>query len=106
MTELERTGLGEINAVACAQAPGLALEIRAIEREISILVDETIPDVDVCDARLFSVAAVKIIEIRYVGSRLPSTDCRQPNPENRHTPAFQRRDGVVDALAVEPTPLV
>jgi hypothetical protein len=68
MTELERTGLGEINAVACPQAPGLAFEIRTIECEVSILVDETIPDVDVYDACLCSVAAVKIIEIRYIGS--------------------------------------
>jgi hypothetical protein len=29
------------------------------------------------------MAPVKIIEIRYIGSRLPSADCRQPNPENR-----------------------
>ena len=67
MTEFERTGLGEIDAVACPQAPNLALEIGAIEREVSVLVDETIPDIDVYDSCLFSVAAVKIVEIRYIG---------------------------------------
>jgi hypothetical protein len=42
MPKLDRAGLGEINAVARPEAPGLALEIGAIERKVSVLVDEAV----------------------------------------------------------------
>jgi len=98
MPKLDRAGLGEINAVAGPQAPGLALEIRAIERKVSALVDEAVPDVNIDDASLFGVVPVKIIEIGHIGGRLRSADRRQPDPEHRHALALERSDRVVDAL--------
>ena len=81
MPKLDRAGLGEINAVARPEAPGLALEIRAIERKVSVLVDEAVPHVNIDDASLFGEVPVKVIEIGDIGGRLRSVDRRQPDPD-------------------------
>jgi hypothetical protein len=65
--KLVRTGLGEINAIARAQAPDLAFNIRAIRREVPTLVDESVPQVNVDDACFFGVTPVKIVKIRHIG---------------------------------------
>src|SRR5262249_3115077 len=63
VSELARAELGEIEAVVGAQAPDLALVVRALRGEPAGLVDEAVPDVDVDDARLLGPAAVELVEI-------------------------------------------
>jgi hypothetical protein len=50
MGQLAGAGLGEIDAIGATQAADLALEIRPLRGVPALLVDETLPDVDIDDA--------------------------------------------------------
>ena len=63
MRKLQRTGFGEMHAVAGAQPPNLAFEVGPLHREASLVVDEAVPDIDVHDARPRRPRPINLIEV-------------------------------------------
>src|SRR5262245_55291425 len=103
--KLARAELGEIDAVAGAQTADLAFVIRTLRRIASPLVNEAVPNVGIDDTRLFSSAAIELVEVRRVFARLCAALRGETNPDHRNTGAFERRNGGVDALDVGELPL-
>ena len=68
--ELARAELGEIDAIAGAQAADLAFVIRTLRRIVPRLVDKAVPNVDVDDARLFGPAAIELVKVGRIFARL------------------------------------
>src|SRR5262249_9601632 len=98
VSKLARAVVGEINAIAAAQAPDLTFIVRTLRRVAAGLVDETVPDVGVDDARLLGPTAVNFVEIGRVLAWLGAALRRQPDPDHRNAGALERRDGRIDAL--------
>src|SRR5262249_33516672 len=71
-----RAGLGKMHPVAAAQAPNLAFEIRALHCVLSMIIDETVPDVDISDPCLFRLLPIKLVEINDVANGARATDRR------------------------------
>src|SRR5215831_11781247 len=65
--KFSRPSLREVRAVARAQPAGLTFHIGAELSVAPLLVNETIPNVDIDDAGLVGPAPVKVIEKRDVG---------------------------------------
>ena len=55
--------LGEIDAIAGAQAANLAFVVRTLRRVAARLVDEAVPNVDVDDPRLVGPTAIELVEV-------------------------------------------
>ncbi len=104
--ELERTVSGKVHAIVCAEPARLTFEVGTLKREVSLVVDKAVPDVDVNDTRLLRTRSIKVVEIAHVGGRLGAADRRQADPQHRHAFAFQRSDHVVDAFGIDLFPLV
>src|SRR5262249_23007661 len=81
MGRLAGAGLGEVDAIAGAQAPYLTFNIRAGLSIAALLVDEAIPYIDIDDARLIGPAAIQLVKKWDVGGRLLPTQRRQSHPE-------------------------
>src|SRR5262245_7798060 len=105
MGKLARAELGEVDAVAAAQAADLAFVVRTLRRVAAGLVDEAVPDVDIDDARLLGAAAIELVEIGRVLARLGTALRGETDPEHRNAGALERRDGGVDPLDVGELPL-
>ena len=67
--ELARAELGEIDAIAGAQAAGLAFVIRTLRRITPRLVDEGVPN-DKDDACLLGPAAIELVKVGRIFARL------------------------------------
>ena len=63
MGELAGAELGEIDAVAGAQAADLPFVVRSLRIVTARLVDETVPDIDVNDSCFLRPATVELVEI-------------------------------------------
>ena len=87
MGKLAGAGLGEMHAVADAKPADLALEIGALDDEAAGVIDEPVPDVDVCDAGLFGARAIQVVEIT---AYRPSTSDRGSTAARPRTPARRR----------------
>src|SRR5450755_3272249 len=106
MGELARSGLGEVHAVAGAEASRLAFEIRTRRGEAAVLVDEAVPHIDIDDAGLVGAAAIEIVQEWNIGRRALAPQWRQADPEDRHTRRLECRDGVVDPPDVSLAPRI
>ncbi len=104
--QLPGAGLGEIDAVGGAQAAHLAFIVGTEGRELSGVVDEAVPDIDVDDTGAFGALTIEVVEIKRIGGRLGTADRRQPDPEHRHAFALERGNGLIDALGINGSPLV
>src|SRR6516165_6817286 len=104
--EFHRAGFGEMHAIGATQPANLAFEIRALHGVTSLVVDKTVPDIDVNDAGFFGALAIKLVEITHVAGRFWAADGRQSDPHDRHAFALERRDHVVDAFGVDRRPWV
>ena len=104
--ELARAELGEIDAVAGAQAANLAFVVRPLRRVPAGLVDEAVPDIDIGDARLLGAAAVELVEVGRIGAGLGTALRRQAHPDDRDARALERGDGGIDALDIGELPLL
>ena len=67
MSELARSVSGEIDAVPRAQPPDLTFEVRPLRGIPSLLVDETVPDIDVADVDLLGLLTIEPVEIGRIG---------------------------------------
>src|SRR5215470_15012172 len=79
--------------------------IRSLWREPPVLIDKAVPNIDIDDSCLLSLAAVEFVEISRIGARVRATLGGQTNPDDRNARALQCRDGGVDALDVSELPL-
>src|SRR6266700_4191261 len=79
--------------------------IRSLWRELPVLIDKAVPNIDIDNSCLLSLAAVKFVEIRRLVGGVCTTLGGQTNPDDRNAGALQCRDGGVDALNVSELPL-
>src|SRR5215471_15178218 len=79
--------------------------IRSLWRELPVLIDKAVPNIDIDNSCLFSLAAVEFVEISRVRTGVRATLGGQTNPDDRNAGALQCRDGGVDALDVSELPL-
>src|SRR6516164_10238784 len=79
--------------------------IRSLWRELPVLIDKAIPNIDIDNSCLLSLAAVKFVEIRRVSGGVRVALGGQTDPDDRNAAAFQCRDGGVDSLDVRLLPL-
>src|SRR5262249_22451571 len=79
--------------------------IRSLWREPHVLIDKAVPNIDIDNSCLLSLAAVEFVEIRRIGTGVCATLGGQTNPDDRNASALQCRDGGVDALDVSELPL-
>src|SRR6516165_10058060 len=79
--------------------------IRSLWRELPVLIDKAVPNIDIDDSCLLSLAAVDFVEISRIGTSICPTLGGQTNPDDRNAGALQCRDGGVDALDVSELPL-
>src|SRR6516165_798745 len=79
--------------------------IRSLWRELPVLIDKAVPNIDIDNSCLLSLAAVEFVEIRRLGTRVRATLGGQTNPDDWNAGALQCRDGGVDALDVSELPL-
>src|SRR6516225_9037619 len=79
--------------------------IRSLWRELPVLIDKAVPNIDIDNSCLLRLAAVEFVEISRIGTRLRATLGGQANPDDRNAGALQCRDGGVDALDVSELPL-
>src|SRR5215472_16675265 len=79
--------------------------IRSLWREPPVLINKAVPNIDIDDSCLLSLAAVQFVEISGIGTRVRATLGGQTNPDDRNAGALQCRDGGVDALDVSELPL-
>src|SRR5215510_4277851 len=79
--------------------------IRSLWREPPVLIDKAVPNIDIDNSCLLSLAAVKFVEVRRLGTGVCATLGGQTNPDDRNAGALQCRDGGVDALDVSELPL-
>ena len=73
--KLLRTGLGEIHAVISAQPARFSLEIRTVLDIAPLIINETVPDIDIRDTGFVGARAVKV---RIDNSCRLSIWCRGP----------------------------
>src|SRR5262249_1906091 len=79
--------------------------IRSLWREPPLLVDKAVPNIDIDNSCLLSLAAVEFVEIRRIGTSVCVTLGGPTNPHNQNARALQCRDGGVDAFDVSVLPL-
>src|SRR6516165_8219389 len=79
--------------------------IRSLWREFPVLIDKAIPNIDIDNSCLLSLAAVKFVEIRRVSGGVRVALGGQTDPDDRNAAAFQCRNGGVDALDIRVLPL-
>src|SRR5262249_8689388 len=79
--------------------------IRSLCRELPVLVDKAVPNIDIDNSCLLGLAAVEFVEISRIGTGVSATLGGQTNPDDRNAGALQCRDGGVDALDVSALPL-
>src|SRR6516225_8432057 len=79
--------------------------IRSLWRELPLLVDKAVPNIDIDNSCLLSLAAVEFVEISRIGTDVCPTLGGQINPDDRNAGALQCRDGRIDALDVSELPL-
>src|SRR5215510_14327985 len=79
--------------------------IRSLWREPPVLIDKAVPNVDIDNSCLLSLAAVEFVEIRRIGTGACATLGGQTNPDDRNANALQCRNGGIDALDVSALPL-
>src|SRR6516164_3343952 len=79
--------------------------IRSLWRELPVLIDKAVPNIDIDNSCLLRLAAVEFVEISRIGTRVRATLGGQANPDDRNAGALQCRDGGVDALDVSELPL-
>src|SRR6516162_9656815 len=79
--------------------------IRSLWRELPVLIDKAVPNIDIDNSCLLSLAAVQFVEISRLGTGVCPTLGGQTNPDDRNAGALQCRDGGVDALDVSELPL-
>src|SRR5260370_14835792 len=79
--------------------------IRSLWRELPLLVDKAVPNIDIVNSCLLRLAAVEFVEIRRSGTGVCPTLGGQTNPDDRNARALQCRDGGTDALDVSELPL-
>src|ERR1700720_721111 len=106
MPKLLRAGLGEIYAVISAQPARLSLEIRSVLHITPLIVDEAVPDIDICDPGFIGSPAGKNARGNHIACRFGPPDRRQPYPHDRYAPRLERLDHVVDALGIKLGPFV
>src|SRR5262249_56045933 len=70
-----------------------------------VLIDKAVPNVDIDNSCLLSLAAVEFVEIRRIGTGACATLGGQTNPDDRNANALQCRNGGIDALDVSALPL-
>src|SRR6185437_12564581 len=106
MREFARAGLSEKHPVPRPQPPVLAFIVRPVGGELTALVNEAVPHVDIDGAGTLGPRAIEVIEIDGVRGGLGAFDRRQADPEYRHALTLKRGDRVVDALRINLGPLV
>src|SRR5215470_12132649 len=79
--------------------------IRSLWREPPVLIDKAVPNIDIDNSCLLSLAAVEFVEISRLGTRVCATLGGQTNPDDRNAGALQCRDSGIDALDVSELPL-
>jgi hypothetical protein len=89
MGKLAATGLGEVHAVASAQASRL-VKIGTRLGEAAVLVDEPVPHVDIDDAGFVGAAAVQIVQEWNIDRRATGPQWRQADPESRRAGALRQ----------------
>ena len=97
MGELAGAGLGEMHAVARAQAPRLPFKVRAVIVVVAGVVDEPVPDIHVSGAGFLGAPAIEIVEIDHLGRGARTADRGQPDPEYRNALALEHAEHFVDA---------
>src|SRR5215472_18358474 len=81
--EFHRAGLGEMHPIGGAQAANLTFKVRTLHRITSLLVDETIPEVDIGDPGFFGALAIELVEIAHVAGGFRAADRWQSYPNDR-----------------------
>ncbi len=104
--DLHRARLGKMHAIGGAQSANLPFKVRALDGIASLVIDETIPDVDIDNSTFFGALAVKLVQVAHIAGRFRAADGGQSHPDNRHAFALKCRDHVVDAFGIERRPWV
>src|SRR5258707_6006461 len=79
--------------------------VRSLWRELTLLIDKAVPNIDIDNSCLLSLAAVEFVEISRIGTGVRATLGGQTNPDDRNARALQCCDDGVDALDVSELPL-
>ena len=104
MSELSGSEPSEIDPIARAQPPDLTFEVGPLRRIPTSLINESVPNVDVADARLLGLPAIEFVEIGRIGGTAAIALRWQRDPKYRDTGAFERRNRGIDPLDISGFP--
>src|SRR5262249_29662002 len=103
--DLAPTKLQKIAPAAPPKSASLSKITRPLGRKPPRLIDKAVPNIDIGNSCLLSLAAVKFVEIRRVIAGVCAALGGQANPDDRNAGTLQCRDGRIDALDVSEFPL-